>query len=429
MCYRRMTVLILVLAMLFCAGTSAARVTLTMQVRSGPEGDASRKLVELWNQTKAKDAGFEVEQVDTTRSGYYTSVNNALFSGASKPDIFLSYSNFTALYATNNLVVDLTDRFNDPAKYPYDKKDWYPVALELAKYKGRLYALPTDTNTYLLYYRKDLISKPPETWEELYEVAKQFTAKYNPKSPTKYGITFYGIRDESLAMFWFQIFKSYGGEFFDDKGNPTLNSPAGVTALSWVARVVKEGLVPPDITTYEYSQVYSALQSGQVAMGINWDAAYPGLMDPKESPLVAGKMAAALLPGVKGPDGKIRRAHNVHDLYFVINKNSAHIDEAFQFIAWATSSPEALRAYTEAGCSPPHFSIANDPEILKKFPSFALMQEAIVKYGYIEPHVPEWPELKDKLLSYLVKGWVGQLSPKDALDQACAEIARALGKK
>ena len=79
MCYRRMTVLILVLAMLFCAGTSAARVTLTMQVRSGPEGDASRKLVELWNQTKAKDAGFEVEQVDTTRSGYYTSVKNSLY--------------------------------------------------------------------------------------------------------------------------------------------------------------------------------------------------------------------------------------------------------------------------------------------------------------------------------------------------------------
>lgn len=429
---RQLSVLLIVTALAlfaFPVQVLASGVTLTMQVRSGPEGDASRKLVELWNRTEAQKTGIKVQQVDTTRSGYYTNVNNTLFSGAPQPDILLSYSNFTALYATNQLVVDLTDFFNNPATYPYDKKDWYPIALELAQYKGHLYALPTDTNTYLLYYRKDLIPTPPQTWDELYKVAKQFTRKYNPKSPTQYGLTFYGIRDESLAMFWFQIFKSYGGEFFDTSGRPAFNSPAGIKALEWVANVVKEGLVPPDITTYEYSQIYSALQSGQVAMGINWDAAYPGLMDPKQSPVVAGKIAATVLPGVRLPDGKIRRAHNVHDLYFVINKHSPHVKEAFRFIAWATSSPEALKLYTESGGSPPHFSIANNPKILAQFPAFALKKEAMVKYGYIEPAIPKWPETKDQLLSYLVKAWVGQMSPKDALDQACNEISRTLGKK
>lgn len=415
-----LAVLVVVLATL----PASAAVRLTMQVRSGPEGDASRKVVDLWNNTIGKQKGITVEQVDTTRSGYYTRVNNILFSGAPEPDILLSYSNFTALYASQNLVADLTPFFRDPKLNPYPENDWFPISLDLATYRGKIVGLPTDTNTFLLFYRKDLIPEPPQTWDDVYQLARQFTQKYNPNSPTKYGITFYGIRDESLAMFWFQIFKSFGGEFFNKDGKPAFNSPAGVQALSWVAKVVSEELVPPNITTYEYSQIYSALQSGQVAMGIQWDAAYPGLMDPKESPIVAGKIAATVLPGVRMTDGSIRRAHNVHDLYYVINRNSRHVREAFEFIIWATSDPKALEMYARAGGSPPHFSIARSPEVLKDFPAFALKEKAIVEYGYIEPHEPEWPRIKDVLLSYLVRAWVGQMSPQAALDQANAEIER-----
>ena len=47
-----------------------------------------------------------------------------------------------------------------------------PSVLETATFENELYAAPFNTNTQLLWYRKDLVKKPPETWDEMIEVAE-----------------------------------------------------------------------------------------------------------------------------------------------------------------------------------------------------------------------------------------------------------------
>src|SRR5436305_1524167 len=39
--------------------------------------------------------------------------------------------------------------------------------LKTATYKGRLWAAPANTNTQLLWYRKDLVPHPATTWDDL----------------------------------------------------------------------------------------------------------------------------------------------------------------------------------------------------------------------------------------------------------------------
>src|SRR4051812_4815858 len=39
--------------------------------------------------------------------------------------------------------------------------------LKTATYKGRVYAAPANTNTQLLWYRKDLVPNPAVTWDDL----------------------------------------------------------------------------------------------------------------------------------------------------------------------------------------------------------------------------------------------------------------------
>ncbi|MGH3588767.1 MAG: extracellular solute-binding protein, partial [Pseudonocardia sp.] len=46
-----------------------------------------------------------------------------------------------------------------------------PGAIESAQWGGEMWAAPYNTNAGFLYYRTDLVDKPPETWEELCEVA------------------------------------------------------------------------------------------------------------------------------------------------------------------------------------------------------------------------------------------------------------------
>ena len=41
--------------------------------------------------------------------------------------------------------------------------------IETASFESKLYAAPFNTNTQLLWYRKDLVKKPPKTWDEMIE--------------------------------------------------------------------------------------------------------------------------------------------------------------------------------------------------------------------------------------------------------------------
>src|SRR3954463_7230166 len=42
-----------------------------------------------------------------------------------------------------------------------------PGPLKTATYKGRVWAAPANTNTQLLWYRKDLVKNPATTWKGL----------------------------------------------------------------------------------------------------------------------------------------------------------------------------------------------------------------------------------------------------------------------
>jgi multiple sugar transport system substrate-binding protein len=53
-------------------------------------------------------------------------------------------------------------------------------ALNTARWKGQLVAVPANTNTQLLWYRSDLVPKPPTTWAEMIADAEQLATAADP---------------------------------------------------------------------------------------------------------------------------------------------------------------------------------------------------------------------------------------------------------
>src|SRR3981081_4654735 len=45
--------------------------------------------------------------------------------------------------------------------------DTLPAAIQTGTWLGKLYGAPWNSNTQLLWYRKDLVPKPPQTWDEM----------------------------------------------------------------------------------------------------------------------------------------------------------------------------------------------------------------------------------------------------------------------
>ena len=94
-----------------------------------------------------------------------------------------------------------------------------PGPAEVGRVEGQIYGVPLNTNAQLLWYRKDLVPSPPETWDEMIAMAK--------KLPAGEGlIQEQGNRYEGYVVWFNNLVASAGGTIVNEEGNPTLDESA-----------------------------------------------------------------------------------------------------------------------------------------------------------------------------------------------------------
>src|SRR4030095_337890 len=91
----------------------------------------------------------------------------SFLSGAAAYDIVYSDVIWTPKFAAAGWLLDLTDRASER-----DTADFLPADLHAGTYRGRLYRIPAFTDAGVLYYRKDLVHSPPETFDELEQLSR-----------------------------------------------------------------------------------------------------------------------------------------------------------------------------------------------------------------------------------------------------------------
>ena len=102
------------------------------------------------------------------------------------------------------------------------------------RYEGTLYGLPDWITTHVLAYRTDIFEQesldPPETWDDLLAVCEQLSgsSEYSP-------ISFPGKKGGALASIFSSLLTSNGGWYFNDAGEPNVNSAEGVEVAEFLA--------------------------------------------------------------------------------------------------------------------------------------------------------------------------------------------------
>jgi arabinogalactan oligomer/maltooligosaccharide transport system substrate-binding protein len=221
-------------------------------------------------------------------------------------------------------------------------------ALTGATRDGHLWGLPDTAGLHLLlFYNRDLIAVPPANTEELYTVAESFTHEGRG-----------GLAMNSYDPLWVVPWLwAYGGWLTDSDGNPTLNTPPMVNALtlylSWQGRLTG---VAPVVT---YVEARDLFVSGQAAMlidgewaigelkqaqGMNWGVAplpFVGETEQPAAPLIAGRywlMRSGLPPTQR--------------------------DAAVDFLAFITAPERQLAWTSQFGLLPTRLGALSDPAIL-----------------------------------------------------------------
>ncbi len=161
----------------------------------------------------------------------------------------------------------------DPEWPVADRADYLPFTIStLSDRAGHVYGMWHGTDCRALYYRKDLVPKPPRTWDELLELAAKISREKGIAGYMFNAGRWEGTVFDHLPMLWAQ-----GGEIVDADGRPVFGLPQNreklLAILRFLRRAVESGASPRSVLgSIDYHQLSSAAIAGDTAMflGGNW---------------------------------------------------------------------------------------------------------------------------------------------------------------
>ncbi len=273
----------------------------------------------------------------------------------------------------------------------------------------KLYALPALGNVQLFWYRKDIITTPPATIQDL---MKAVTENSGPGKAVPYGFTVRGKKGNPVVTDFNAWNWSYGGDIFDDNWKVIVNGPKSVQALKDELSMAK--LSPPGVANADADEQAIALLNGSTLAGIIWPAYNAQIDDPSKSK-VSGKIAVVPFP--KGE----KQTSQLGNWLLAIPAAAKNKEVALDFITWATSADVMKQWVGATGVPPTRTSVFKDPELSKKYWWQEANLEALSNATW-RPRTPEWSKVEDILGTYLSKAIAGDMDAQAALDAAAKEI-------
>jgi multiple sugar transport system substrate-binding protein len=325
-------------------------------------------------------------------------------------DVVLFDVIWPAEYATNNVLIDVTDRITAGMK-----SDIMPGAWTTVEYNGKAYGMPWILDTKYLFYNTDMLKKagiaaPPKTWDELLTQAKIIKDKGIVEHP----IVWSWAQAEAVICDYTMLLASYGGSFLTDDGKPAFQSGGGVQALDYMVNSIETGLTNPNSKEYLEEDVRRVFSSGQAAFALNWTYMYNLANDPKESK-IAGNVGVVPGPGVSG---KLDASAVNGSMGLGITAASKHPDEAWKYIISMTSL-ETQKKYAQLSL-PIWSSWYDKPDVSKDQEQLIAAAKVGLAAMYPRPTTPKYQELSTAIQQAIQSALLKSAEPEAALKDAAA---------
>lgn len=342
------------------------------------------------------------------------SLSTAIGGGSATPDVYMGDVIWPAQFGHAQLALPLNTVL--PSSF------WSRFSTGLvqgATYHGQIYAAPFFADSGFLYYRKDLLQKAhlpvPTTWAQLKSEAQEL----QKKGLVKYGFVWQGASYEGLTCDFSEYLADAGGSVLNAQGQPTIDSPQAIKALTFMRGLITSGVTPNAVDTFEEAQSMSVFDQGNAAFLRNWTYAWANSQNPANSQVV-GKVGVTVLPSFNGGPGY--STIGGWDLY--VNPHSKNIAADLAFINWMTGTQAQTILAVQFSELPTNAAVASNPEVQKVSPVFNL----IGKMHFVSrpDQTPNYPQLSQALYSNVNAALSGTVSPSKALKTAQQQMEQAV---
>jgi trehalose/maltose transport system substrate-binding protein len=296
--------------------------------------------------------------------------------------------------------------------------------LQTATYQNALWAAPLNTNTQILWYRKDLSPTPPATWDEMIAASERLGQQGLPSY-----IEVQGAQYEGLVVWFNTLLNSAGGQIVDEEGNVLLGQgDAAQKALSVMQRVAASPASDPSLSVNKENDGRLAMEAGTAAFQINYPFVYASIhtpppdgggggsfIDNQGKPTsadtgrrVVDEFAWAPYPSVvPGQPAK----PTIGGINLAVSTTGEHKDLAFAAIQCLRNRDNQLRNAVDGGVPPTLADLYTDPAFQAKYPAWEAIKNSLDNAS-VRPLTPGYTSISIVLSDLL--------NPPAAIDPATA---------
>jgi len=385
---------------------------------SGPDDIGTvQRLVDAFNESNRGAIHVTWRQMDRESDAHRRQLVEELSSGAGGIDLIASDVIWTAEFAKNGWVEDLTRRFYRA----YDRDSFLAPALGSATYRLRIWGVPWHTDAGLLFYRKDKLAKsgfaaPPATWEELARMAR----KVMQDTGTRYGFVFQGAEYEGGAANAAEYIWSAGGELVTSQLTVTgavmpgvtetdsvlIGSDAAARGLDIARKLVAEKVSPAAVASFREREALDAFVAGDSVFLRSWPYVYGAL---RQAGFTPDQFGVAPLPAASA-GGRSASCLGGWNLMINASSSKSERDAAWKLIRYLTAAAQQKRQAREAGLLPILRGLYDDPDLVKEVPVIGLGKQVLTSRLHARPMSPFYSEMSARIARAFNQTLKGELT-------------------
>ncbi|MDM7489808.1 ABC transporter substrate-binding protein [Rhodococcus sp. GXMU-t2271] len=317
--------------------------------------------------------------------------------------------------------------------------------LESATWQGTLYAAPLNTNTQLLWYRKDLMpgGRPPQTWDEMIDIASGLAAEGRP--------SWIGVqaRQYEGLMVWFNtLLASAGGSVVAEDGTTVTvaDGDAAVTALDIMKRVATAPGADPSLNQSDEAAARLGMESGKAAFQVNWPFVYPGIIENAEKGFlpfvdengnVTAENTGNTVLTVNGEQNFLPAPYpsvipgrpaevTIGGFNIGVARTTRYPDLAFEAVQCLRNEENQRNNAVDGGVPPTLASLYDDPEFQQAYPMWREVRESL-ENAAVRPVSPAYQSISTLITATLNP--VDRIDPPRTVDELAEQVRKAVNSE